>query len=60
MRSRTRGLRMKKLYYPALIDKDEDNDFGVRLPDFPGCVSAGASVEEALIGAQEGSPVMSR
>jgi predicted RNase H-like HicB family nuclease len=53
MRSRTRGLQMKKLYYPALIDKDEDSDFGVSSPDFPGCVSAGASVEEALIGAQE-------
>ncbi len=44
---------MKKLYYPALVDKDEDSDFGVSFPDFPGCVSAGASVEEALIGAQE-------
>jgi predicted RNase H-like HicB family nuclease len=44
---------MRKLYYPALVDKDEDSDFGVSFPDFPGCVSAGESVEEALIGAQE-------
>lgn len=44
---------MKKLYYPALVDKDEGSDFGVSFPDFPGCVSAGESVEDALIGAQE-------
>ena len=44
---------MRKLYYPALVDKDEDSDFGVSFPDFPGCVSAGESVEDALLGAQE-------
>ncbi len=44
---------MKKLYYPALIDKEEDSDFGVSFPDFPGCVSAGESIEEAVLGAQE-------
>jgi predicted RNase H-like HicB family nuclease len=44
---------MKKLYYPALVDKDEDSDFGVSFPDFPGCVSAGESVEEAVHGAHE-------
>ncbi len=44
---------MRKVYYPALIDKDEDSDFGVSFPDFPGCVSAGESIEDALIGAQE-------
>ena len=44
---------MRKLYYPALVDKDEDSDFGVSFPDFPGCVSAGESVEEAVLGAQE-------
>ncbi len=44
---------MRKLYYPAFVDKDEDTGFGVSFPDFPGCVSAGESVEEALIGAQE-------
>jgi predicted RNase H-like HicB family nuclease len=42
---------MRKLYYPALVDKD--SDFGVSFPDFPGCVSAGESVEEAVLGAQE-------
>jgi predicted RNase H-like HicB family nuclease len=44
---------VKKIYYPALADKDEDSDFGVSFPDFPGCVSAGESLEEALLGAQE-------
>lgn len=44
---------MKKIYYPALIDKDAESDFGVSFPDFPGCVSAGETLEESLIGAQE-------
>jgi predicted RNase H-like HicB family nuclease len=44
---------MRKLYYPALVDKDADSDFGVSFPDFPGCVSAGESIEEAVLGAQE-------
>jgi predicted RNase H-like HicB family nuclease len=44
---------VKKIYYPALVDKDAESDFGVSFPDFPGCVSAGESLEEALLGAQE-------
>jgi predicted RNase H-like HicB family nuclease len=44
---------VRKIYYPALIDKDPDSDFGVSFPDLPGCVSAGETVEEAMIGAQE-------
>ncbi len=44
---------MKKIYYPALVDKDAESDFGVSFPDFPGCVSAGESLEEAVLGAQE-------
>jgi predicted RNase H-like HicB family nuclease len=34
-------------HYIALIHKDEDIDFGVSLPDFPGCISAGSTLEEA-------------
>jgi predicted RNase H-like HicB family nuclease len=45
--------QVKKIYYPALVDKDAESDFGVSFPDFPGCVSAGESLEEALLGAQE-------
>jgi predicted RNase H-like HicB family nuclease len=44
---------LKKVYYPALVDKDEDSDFGVSFPDFPGCVSAGETLEDAILGAQE-------
>jgi predicted RNase H-like HicB family nuclease len=33
--------------YIALLRKDPDSDFGVDFPDFPGCVTAGKSLEEA-------------
>ena len=33
--------------YIALIHKDADSDYGVSFPDFPGCVSAGATLDEA-------------
>lgn len=36
------------LFYPALVRKDADSDYGVEFPDFPGCVSAGRTPEEAL------------
>lgn len=41
----------KKLHYPAVIDKDPDSDFGVSFPDFPGCTSAGSTLDEAMLGA---------
>ena len=44
---------MKKIYYPAFVDKDAEGDFGVSFPDFPGCVSAGETLRDALLGAQE-------
>jgi predicted RNase H-like HicB family nuclease len=34
-------------HYIALIHKDSDSDFGVSFPDFPGCVTAGATLDEA-------------
>jgi predicted RNase H-like HicB family nuclease len=43
----------KRVYYPAVIDKDPDSDFGVVFPDFPGCVSAGSTLDEAMLGAHE-------
>jgi len=46
-------LKMRKLYYPAFADKDEDSDFCVSFPGFPGCAGAGKTIEEALTGAQE-------
>jgi predicted RNase H-like HicB family nuclease len=33
--------------YIALIHKDADSDFGVSFPDFPGCVTAGRTLDEA-------------
>lgn len=31
----------------ALLRKDSDSDFGVDFPDFPGCVTAGSTLDEA-------------
>lgn len=33
--------------YIALIHKDADSEFGVSFPDLPGCVTAGATLDEA-------------
>lgn len=33
--------------YIAYIRKDASSDYGVEFPDFPGCISAGRTVEEA-------------
>jgi predicted RNase H-like HicB family nuclease len=33
--------------YIAYLHKDGDTDFGVSFPDFPGCVTAGKTLEEA-------------
>ena len=41
------------MIYPAVIHKESDSDYGVSFPDLPGCVSAGATVEEALRWAKE-------
>lgn len=34
--------------YPVVIHKDRKSDYGVSVPDLPGCVSAGVSIDEAL------------
>ncbi len=39
--------------YIAIIHKDTDSDYGVSFPDFPGCISAGATLDEARAGAAE-------
>ena len=38
--------------YIAIIDRD-DGVFGAVFPDFPGCVSSGATLDEAIEGARE-------
>ena len=39
--------------YIALLRKDPDSDFGVDFPDFPGCITAGSTLEEARTMARE-------
>jgi predicted RNase H-like HicB family nuclease len=38
---------------PVIIQKDADSDYGVIVPDLPGCFSAGDSYEDALENARE-------
>ena len=33
--------------YIAIIHKDPNSDFGVSFPDFPGCITAGGTIDEA-------------
>ena len=35
-------------HYIGLIHKEAESDFGISFPDFPGCVSAGSTLDEAL------------
>ena len=39
--------------YIALIHKDADSDYGVSFPDLPGCVTAGATLDDARAQAVE-------
>jgi predicted RNase H-like HicB family nuclease len=39
--------------YIALIHKGSESDFGVSFPDFPGCITAGKTIDEAKDMAQE-------
>lgn len=39
--------------FPVIIHKDEDSDYGVIVPDLPGCYSAGDSYEDALENVRE-------
>jgi predicted RNase H-like HicB family nuclease len=39
--------------YIGLIHKESDSDFGVSFPDFPGVVTAGRTLDEARIVAEE-------
>jgi predicted RNase H-like HicB family nuclease len=44
---------MRKLFYPAILEKEPGSIYGVTFPDFLGCVSAGDTAEEALVNAHE-------
>lgn len=39
--------------YPIVIHKEDNSDYGVTVPDIPGCYTAGSSIEEAISMAQE-------
>ena len=39
--------------YPVVIHKDKSSDYGVTMPDLPGCFSAGETMEDALTQAVE-------
>ena len=44
---------MKQVIYPGVVGKDEGTRYGIWFPDFPGCVSAGDTIEEAIKGGRE-------
>ena len=39
---------MKKLRYLVRISKDPDSDWGASVPDLPGCVATGKTIDSAL------------
>jgi len=39
-------------HFPAIVEKSSDG-YGVFFPDLPGCTSAGATVQEAALNAEE-------
>jgi len=39
--------------YIAYLHKDKNSDYGVSFPDFPGCITAGRTLDEAARMAQE-------
>lgn len=41
------------MFYIALIHKDEGSDYGVSFPDFPGCITAGDTFDDAMAMAKE-------
>ena len=44
------------MYYIAYVHKDRKSDYGVSFPDFPGCVTAGRTLDEACRKATEVLP----
>ncbi len=39
---------MRKLQYFVRINKDPDSDWGASVPDLPGCVATGKTIDQAL------------
>ena len=41
------------MIFPIAIHKDPDTCYGVTVPDLPGCISAGSTIDEAMLMARE-------
>lgn len=41
------------MQFPIVVHKDPDSDYGVTVPDLPGCFTAGSTIDEALAMAKE-------
>lgn len=39
--------------YPIFLEKDPSTDYGVTVPDLPGCFSAGSTIDEAVNNTRE-------
>jgi len=37
-----------KLRYPFTLEQDEDGSYFIQFPDLPGCMTCGATIEEAI------------
>jgi predicted RNase H-like HicB family nuclease len=44
---------MRTRYYPAVIETDERGGYSIFFPDFPGCVSAGDTIDEVMANGEE-------
>lgn len=44
---------MTSLYFPCVLEKELDSDYGVFFPDLPGLVAAGKDQQEAMRNAEE-------
>lgn len=43
----------KRMRYAVVVHKDEGSCYGVTIPDFPGCFTAGDTLDEAIANVQE-------
>ena len=41
------------MLFPVVVHKDADSDYGVTIPDMPGCFTAGSTIEEAVSNIQD-------
>jgi predicted RNase H-like HicB family nuclease len=46
-RRESSSVRGRSLDFIAYLHKDKRSDYGVSFPDFPGCITAGSTLEEA-------------